>query len=370
MSLVLLKRVLGFLHKEQSIRLLGGEPTLHSKFFDVIELTLNEKKPLLVFTNGSIEKPVTDFLSNKKSINYLINLSAMHYGAKLDKIIYFLNKNWERSQFGITYNLRFEEKFLREVILFFKRFNVKKELRLGVAAPDPFFSNEYFEIRRNAKKVNQDFRIIAKSLLENKITLKFDCAAIPLCYIEDSTIALLKRNTNADILTTCNNLPLDILPNGEIIPCFGLSNVRQSFSRFKNPESAREYFSTYKCFLNEFIKKGNCLSCRYSKHLCSSGCLGKKSRLLNELKLKDIGNLPPSILYFKGKGFHAIINRDNLKRQIILRGLSNEIFNELRKGSSKFAIADKLSKSFDISKRRALSEVESFIYRIIKIINQ
>ena len=82
------KKVLDFLKKSDDniVRLMGGEPTLHSRFKDIIEYSLKNKFLVQIFTNGIFNNNILKFLLTKKDlIKYSFNINSPEFYSNSSK---------------------------------------------------------------------------------------------------------------------------------------------------------------------------------------------------------------------------------------------------------------------------------------------
>lgn len=262
----------------QRFQLIGGEPTLHSRFLDIVELLLEEKFIVHIFTNGIIAKEITKALSEKPNITYLVNHNhpSFYPSSILANIDYFLEKLAGQVELGFNiYKPEFDGDFLLEKI---KRFKLTKGLRIGFANPICSLTgpaiNQYIAL--------EDYREIIPTILEfskkcekEGVRLIFDCV-IPLCFFSKEEYGELVYN-NAMIPNAFCPPVIDIGVDLRVFRCFGTSGMfnDKKITDFKGFKEMIDYFNRKferfqviggmdKCFHCDYLKKGR----------CQGGCIG------------------------------------------------------------------------------------------------
>jgi radical SAM protein with 4Fe4S-binding SPASM domain len=212
------------------------------------------------------------------------------------------------------------------------------------------------------KKLNQDLTKISKILFKNKIQLTMYCSSIPICCIKDSTISALKKNTGADIGTTCCRLsvPIDILPDGKAIRCYGITKIRVNLFKFRSISDVVDYFNKLDDFLSQYPKEKTCIDCTYSSYLCSSGCFANRFKLLKNLP-KGRYNLSREYLYFSSPQYIAMINENDFSRQFKFESIGKEIIEEMIKGESEDKIICGISKRYGVSRKNVEKDTKDFL---------
>ncbi|MFC1711541.1 radical SAM protein [Patescibacteria group bacterium] len=122
------------------LRLMGGEPTIHSKFKEILKIAQSNFDQTVIFTNGLIPDKIKDILlkkANIKKINFNFNLDTTAY----------LNSKKEK----------------REILVLLKKLSKKTKVNIGFTI---------FTLNRNYKKL---FRGISNNIMEN-IGVRFGLA--------------------------------------------------------------------------------------------------------------------------------------------------------------------------------------------------
>jgi hypothetical protein len=264
------------------IGLLGGEPTLHSRFKAIIDFLQENKFQLHVFTNGIIKKETVDFLAGKEGITYLLNHNHPDFypthSSPSDPLVidYFLSKCGKNVLLGNNiYNKNFKGDFLIRTI---KKFHLQKRIRLALAnpicSPGSPPKNEYLPLERYREVTPKLIRFSRTCALEN-IRLSFDCG-VPLCAFTKEEYGELYYNGVSLPPAVCRPA-IDIGTDLKVWRCFvtGKMYNEKKLTDFDNFQEIVDYFNRK---FNQFQIIGGldqCLHCQYMKRgRCQGGCIG------------------------------------------------------------------------------------------------
>jgi hypothetical protein len=263
-----------------SINLLGGEPTLHSQFKEVIKEFQKERLPMYLFTNGLVKQDLADFIRDTEEIHtIMLNLNPPgEYTATQEETIYgFTYECTSRNKdFVVGVNV-FRPDFNGEyAINFMNDFDIKLA-RIGLANPlcnsDGVPHNKFIEPR--------DFRKVAQSVVDfstmcfnNDIYLTFDCV-VPWCMFTEAQLGRLYKQT-ARLEAACEPI-IDVGTDLKVWRCFATSNFHNDkyIDDFESLDDVMEHFT--KAFLKyqDFGGFKECETCRHH-HMkqCQGGCIG------------------------------------------------------------------------------------------------
>ncbi len=207
--------------------LLGGEPGLHSRFLGLLHLLREKKFSVLVGTTGILPESVADRIVEEgfQQLHFALNsTSYFDYGQdKRKRVDHFLSRLGRRVALSYTITERDLAGVKIEPILdriaMMIRFDLSRHLQFQIAVPGernrlfvPF--NRYGDL---AELIGRWFAILRK----NHIHRGLDCPCMPDCAIPDD---LRKEGIFS---AKCERFMIDIGPEGDIWPCFPLS--QQSF---------------------------------------------------------------------------------------------------------------------------------------------
>lgn len=233
---------------DNQVSLLGGEPTLHPQFIDILLYFLDRGFDLSVFTSGVMTKPMLRELNKYvrayplKRVNFVCNLNNPEQTkapkSETAKVQAFLSAlgPWTMPGFNI-YRLDFDLHFLFDLV---ERHGLKKRLRLGLAHPVPGAANDFIKVDHIGQVID---RICSyqDDFIKYKIRPSFDCG-FPLCRITDEQLGWLSRLTGR-VNFKC--IPaFDITPDMQIYCCFPLSGLhRKSIFEFNSYSEAVGFYS-------------------------------------------------------------------------------------------------------------------------------
>ena len=287
MSLDEYSKIVDFILKSpgDGIGILGGEPTLHPNFLDIIKIT-NEKcesKQAIIFTNGiELEK----FLPYLKDIRILINYNNPKYLTeiqkdKLQKTLDAIAKlNWFiPKQISLGCNIYpdcFNYDFLWDAV---SKYSISL-IRCSVAAPGGIYTkwkekkDEYFNMM---KPIYLEF---CKNAIKHNCKLEMDCCHVPLCYFTEEELDIV--NQACLVQKECEGFcpcALDFKIGGTATSCFGVYQPIE-YSKFTNPKSLTYYLTARQNKpLTKLNNTGKCATCeQHTNGSCQGGCLAFANR--------------------------------------------------------------------------------------------
>jgi sulfatase maturation enzyme AslB (radical SAM superfamily) len=255
--------------------LLGGEPTLHPQFREIVDYALAKDMTVRVFTNGLMSTEVRKHIF-RNNISLILNINeprdtpAVHW-EKLQEIFENLGPNICPG-FNI-YREDFDLLFLFDLI---DRYRFSRAVRLGITQPINQGSNVFLPAAK--------YRLIGKRLsafsLEadrRNIRLNFDCGFV-LCMFNKADLGKLIA-ANADLKFTCGPT-IDIDPDLNTWSCFPLSAIHnRNLKDFADLRGIVEYYAKV---LGRYAQSGMYPKCRHCRFLqrkqCPGGCVSHKMR--------------------------------------------------------------------------------------------
>lgn len=286
---------------ERRVSLLGGEPTLHPEFVDILLYFIERGFGVTVFTSGVMSKARLGELEKHVSgipagrINFVCNLNNPEQTrtpkSESEKLHAFLSVLGSRTMPGFNiYRSDFEIEFLFDLV---ERYGLKKRLRLGIAHPIPGAENETIRVE-DIGKVIEGLYSYKNAFDTLRIMPSFDCG-FPLCRVTNEQLGWLTRLTG-HVSFKCNPA-IDITPDMSVYCCFPLSFLnRKSIFEF---DSFRQVTGFYKKMLEQIRSKNpgiyeecaNCVS-RTEGTCVGGGACQLVSRFPDEapIRLPDIPN--------------------------------------------------------------------------------
>lgn len=269
-----IRKVIEFLKisEENTISLLGGEPTLHPQFTDILTLFNNERFAVNVFTNGIISSSTIEAIKNSRieKINFLVNTNEQHENRPhdWDKILHTFEEIPYYTILGFTiYRTDFNAEFLIELC---NKYNLLKHIRLGIAQPvlnqkNNYLSPEYY------KKIGKKICDLSDLCIQHDILLWFDCG-FTLCMFDQNQLELLKKN-NVHLQFSCGTT-IDVGPDLTVWNCFPLSCVHNTkLKQFSTTQDIQDHYrKNFPPRFNNGIYP-HCQECKYFlTKQCSGGC--------------------------------------------------------------------------------------------------
>jgi len=208
----------------QDVRFLGGEPTLHPQFVELINRARAADMRVVVFTNGLVPEEVLASLemlpTDQCTVMVNVNQPA---DTGLDELFQQRRETLRRlgglalPGFNI-YRLDCDMDFLLSLI---DETDCKPTIRLGMAQPCLTSENRTIhpnQYRAVAVKIVRLARIAAKV----GVNLDFDCGFVRCMFSDDDLDAL--RTAGANVGWQCNPI-LDVDIRGVVIHCYPLSKL-------------------------------------------------------------------------------------------------------------------------------------------------
>jgi hypothetical protein len=208
----------------QDVRLLGGEPTLHPHFIELIKLARAADMRIVVFTNGLVSEEVLASLETLPldQCTVMVNVNQPSEPGPDDLFHQrreTLRRLGERALPGFNiYRLDCRMDFLPSLV---NETGCKPTIRLGMAQPCLTGENRTIhpnQYRAVAVKIVRLARIAAKA----GVKLDFDCGFVRCMFSDDDLDAL--RSAGANVGWQCNPI-LDVDIRGVVIHCYPLSQL-------------------------------------------------------------------------------------------------------------------------------------------------
>ncbi len=259
--------------KNNIISILGGEPTLHSKFRDIIDYLTGNGFIVKLFTNGTFPAAISDYLKSlKPGLLYIIlnmNRRENYSDVKWNN----LERNLRTLNSMITLGMTiYEKKFdYRTILQYIETYDLRKEIRLGISLPIVNGINEFVRFD-DVREIGGRIVEFSGEAFKKGIIVGFDCGYV-MCMFTRKELGILQSN-NANLNFLCDGA-IDIGKNGRVWRCFPLYSIyNTNIGKFDSVRSLKEYYNSA---LPAKVKgiSGNCSDCDYFKRrICSGGCYG------------------------------------------------------------------------------------------------
>lgn len=287
-----------------TVGLIGGEPTVHSKFdYFMRKLIQNDKvSKIMLYTNGILIDRYWDVICHPKT-HLLINCNSpkdmgeQQYGILKKNLDILLNKKMcgDRVTLGINmYSHQFEYDYMLDLL---KTFN-QKHVRFSITVPN-IDENRNIDAHSYFKIMKPRMLEFFHDLLNAGIIPNFDCNKIPTCLLEKNEIyefnkyfdnEYVKDNIwKSNIVTSevsCRPV-IDIRQDLTAVRCFGLSDTtKQNINDYAGIQELENYYiRTVDAYAYNTSYCKSCNECHLRSVMkCTGGCLAYKIKQINQLR--------------------------------------------------------------------------------------
>lgn len=267
---------------ERRFPLLGGEPSLHPYFNDMIVYLLERNFDVNVFTSGIMSDHILDEATSlfmdvpHDRLSFICNLNDPDKTptrlAEIESIKRFLKTFGERIVPGFNiYQTDFNLEFLFHYI---NKYGLHRNIRLGLAHPIVGRKNKFIPLDDIDAIIDRLFSYVP---LFERLRIKpgMDCG-FPMCRFSDKQLAWLYRHTGGKYDFGCGPV-IDIGPDMTVWPCFPLSSFQnKSVFEFNTLQEMHDFYqdihNKIKVEASGIYKE--CDNCIYREdHHCAGGCL-------------------------------------------------------------------------------------------------
>ncbi len=256
------------------LRLVGGEPTLHSRLGEVLMLGRRQGLELLIFTSGLVPPHALEALVDEpERVVLVMNClpPEQRRSRELAHQLRTVHAMPDRVMPGFTISgLPWSFDFLLELL---EHHPFRRRLRLGLGLPALGATNralhprQYLEVGRRVGELAEQAAALG-------VELELDCGFVR-CMFDDRSMAALERN-GTRFGFGCSPT-LDVLPDGSVIHCFALASIsRLPWDSSLPPDNYRDRFTE---MLAPWRLAGifpECSSCDLRRDgTCAGGCLAR-----------------------------------------------------------------------------------------------
>lgn len=277
MSLGNLNKAIDFMKKSGvlSFNMIGGEPTLHSRFQEFYNIISDNRFSVTIFSNGVIDKKKVDFLKGKNNLNeILLNIREPKE---------YSNNDWKRIEYTLSklnnkvtlsfriYKIDFNPTFLFGLI---DEYKLDRLINWAIACPSLISNNIYLGLEEHERAVERmvEFSQISR---KRKINWYSDSGFI-FCAFSNGKLEKLRRNVNFIPETNCYP-PVEVAPDLRVFRCFGLapkSKPSLKLTDFKNLVEVEEYFFMKSLPFKRIGGMDKCFACEHLiSQKCGGGCM-------------------------------------------------------------------------------------------------
>lgn len=274
MSTEELETILSYLDpKSDVVSLLGGEPTLHSKFQEIVQMVSEAGYNIKIFTNGA-----TAPLRNIKGIasddvRIILNLNRPEtYNEKEWQQIEKNCKTFQ-DQIALSFNVfqpDFDWQYLKEAIL---GWELNRFIRIGMAQPIKGMNNAFLK-EEDMEQASKNLVAMAQDLAEEGISIGLDCGFRSCDFTKEELGILAECGTH--FLFVCKPV-IDIGPQLMTWRCFPFSvGPGVKLTDFKTMKELEQHFVDQWASLQILGNADDCGECTNMKiQSCYGGCLSR-----------------------------------------------------------------------------------------------
>ena len=232
---------------ERRVSLLGGEPSLHPDFVDILLYFMERGFAVSAFTSGIMSKAKLDDLRKHLDgvpadrINFVCNLNNPQQTgtpkAETEKLHAFLSAlgPWTMPGFNI-YRTDFEMDFLFDLV---ERYRLKRRLRVGITHPVPGTPNAAIRVA-DIGAVIERLCSYREAFDRLRVIPSLDCG-FPQCQLTDTQLGWLAR-LSGKVNFKCTPA-IDITPELDVYCCFPLASLnRKSIFDFDSYRQVVDYY--------------------------------------------------------------------------------------------------------------------------------
>jgi sulfatase maturation enzyme AslB (radical SAM superfamily) len=301
MSISNVEKVIAFLNRSGHpvFRAMGGEPTLHPEFPQIVQMALEAGMRVDVLSNATWPDAYNALFSriSPQRLFFLLNIDAPGR---------YLPKTWQRIEHNLaavaargsvtlSFNI-FETHPNYEYILELSRKYHIDKLRMSFSLPILGANNAHMKL--------EDYRSMAPFMVEfvrraEAIGVQVNMDnALPLCMFtyEQAGELLLKGVLDFKRNSRCQPV-IDIGPDLKVWCCFCLSKLwNRHLDEFQTLQEIQDYYSrAMSLYQGRLFPMEDCLACKYREQWgCQGGCLTFTANQCGELALEDVPQQPPT----------------------------------------------------------------------------
>ncbi len=280
MSMKNVQRVIDFLKRSNTpvFRVMGGEPTLHPQFNEIIQLAISAGMRVDVLSNATWSADTAALFERIPSKYLLFLLNIDHPDNYTPKQWAVIERNLDRlkGRGGITLSFNvFEKEPRSDYVLDLAESYDFKYIRLSLSLPVLGAGNACLPVEELPAVAPFVIRFTAQAEARG-IAVQLD-NAVPLCIFDDAEIGKLLLHGVYDLNrnTRCNPI-IDIGPDLTIWSCFCLSSLKnRKLDDFQTLAEAQAYYrQVWGVYQDKVYPMEQCTTCYLrEKWGCQGGCL-------------------------------------------------------------------------------------------------
>lgn len=279
---------------EERVGVLGGEPSLHPEFFDLLTIALEAGLRTTVFTNA---------LWKDEQIEHVAALrdkydARLHFFVNMNEPARSPNGEHQRQSrlfkavprsCSLSFNLSradCDARFLVEVI---NTYGITRDIRLGLAQPLADMPNEHVSIA-DYKDMAPSILALAQECDKCNIRFGFDCGFVLCMFTEEQVGKLVLAGAH---FTSFCGPAIDVGTDLSVWACFPLSTFAtgEKLDAFRDLAELKKHFRVQFDQLFAHGALEQCAECRYQlRKQCTGGCAAQVYRSRNSHKMTRISD--------------------------------------------------------------------------------
>jgi sulfatase maturation enzyme AslB (radical SAM superfamily) len=260
------------------VGILGGEPSLHPRFVDLLEAAWEAGLHTKIFSNGMWRPDDLETLASREfpgprgpRFHVVMNMNEPDRTPAHEQEAQALLLERLGERVTLSFNISridFDPRFLVDAIL---KYRIRRHIRLGVAQPLAEIENEHVPVA-DYPKLAPTLLALAEQCDAHDIQLGFDCGFTLCMFTPEQHGQLLL--TGARFRASCGPT-LDIGTDLSAWACFPLSTFSKgvTIGNYPTMEALARYFDEQFRRLYRTGALPECVECRYRRRgQCAGGC--------------------------------------------------------------------------------------------------
>ena len=266
-------------NEEPDVRIIGGEPTLHPDFFELLDIVIDYNcfERVVIFSNFTFDTAFAEKIikyNDKIEIEFLPNVNNNDkidiVESNLDLLSAAIPLAVERISINI-YDPKQDMSFWERIIC---KYNIRK-IRWSITVPNMKLKQDF-----NFKEYFHSFQDCLYTMLDwvvkYHVDLQCDCNNPPVCAFDDDFVVYAMKVCPyifGDLF--CDTAAMDVTPDLDIIGCFGCNKYRKPLKNFSSIEEIYQDIQIEEMPLRKTPPQEECLRCpRHETTGMFCSCLG------------------------------------------------------------------------------------------------
>lgn len=270
------------------IKLLGGEPTLHSKFQDIIKLALKYFPNIQVFSNGILNKSHVKFLEQYfPRIKFTFNVSTPGFQTNKkikDMVLEYINNFSAKTQVTLSLTLN-PSSNIELIINNLPQTTIKSVHSFCINPLNPIFGQKIYYGFQNFPKIGESAYKLVRHIkkINPSILISFGCGFTMCMFTKKQLYYLKQHKIHINGWGCFGKLSsMDINPNLQAFHCFPLAKQKKLNIRNNNLVKLNSFFLELRYQYWKALPLLACLKCPFYGHTpkkCPGPCIGFMSKI-------------------------------------------------------------------------------------------